>query len=64
MGTSFTPLFDLLRNDPAIRQARKEYEELTGRSLPGFNLDEYKGPDDYRDRMVRLVQELKEKESQ
>jgi hypothetical protein len=49
---------NLLKNDPEIQQLRKEYESM-GILWLGYNIDEYTGLDDYKNKLRENLEQLK-----
>jgi hypothetical protein len=49
---------NLLKNDPEIQQLRKEYESL-GILWLGYNIDEYTGLEDYKNKLRKNLEQLK-----
>jgi hypothetical protein len=54
---------NLLINDPEIQQLRKEYESL-GILWLGYNIDEYTGLKDYKNKLRENLEHLKKKPEQ
>ena len=48
-------LVEELRKDKEIQQLKKEYKEKYNKNAPPYNYDQYKGIDDYKEKLRRLA---------
>lgn len=59
----FKKLFDAMRADQELMDARAEYTRLTGKHPPGINHDTFRGWDDYKEKLLKELKKLRKEEN-
>ena len=58
-----TGIWDAMRADQELMEARAEYTRLTGKNPPGINHDTFRGWDNYKEELLKEMEQLRKEKN-